>query len=105
MHRDAIIQRFEYCTELSRKTLQKIYTMKQFDERLFPKEIIKKAEEFGIVSSTASLVDAINERNILSHNYSEEQAIDSYEFITSMYKDFFSFYDQLVSYLNENNNS
>ncbi len=100
LHRDAIIQRFEYSAELIRKTLKKIYKYKGHDISGFPKELIKQAQEFGIISDATIYIDYINERNILSHNYSEEQAIDSHQFIIQNIQGFFTLYEDLVHYLN-----
>ncbi len=99
MHRDALIQRFEYCTELAWKTIKKMFREHGEDDRMFPKELIRKAEQLWIIQHWAILIDCIDERNILSHNYSEERADESGEFIQEYYHVFFGLYSDLLQHL------
>lgn len=69
------IQKFEYCVENMWKTL-KVYLSDIYGlDIASPKSVVKEFFEKGHLSydEYESLIDAINDRNLLSHVYNEEK--------------------------------
>jgi len=77
--KDSVIQRFEYCTELSWKFM-KYYILEEYWENVsFPKEIIKSAYKAWLIENLDIWIDMIEKRNRLSHDYHEEFANLSFD--------------------------
>jgi nucleotidyltransferase substrate binding protein (TIGR01987 family) len=68
--RDACIQRFEYCIELSWKVAMK----KIGSQTKFPKPAIREMARADLVDSAEQWLDFIEARNNSSHSYDEETA-------------------------------
>lgn len=81
IYRDAIIQRFEFTLEFTRKILKKIIAYKWEDDDLFSKDIFRKFQSYGLINDIHIWFELINERNKLSHMYGEEIAIASHALI------------------------
>jgi nucleotidyltransferase substrate binding protein (TIGR01987 family) len=88
IQRDGIIQRFEFSIELSWKTLKKILKFIGEDDKLFAKELFKKFDEYAIIHNIEIWIDFMDIRNRLSHIYSEETAIESFNYIKENYSVF-----------------
>ncbi len=72
IYRDSTIQRFEYCMEISKKLMSKY--IECVDTKVNgQKMILKKAFEFDLIDDNIWL-EMIDDRNITSHEYSEELA-------------------------------
>ncbi len=68
--RDACIQRFEYCIELSWKV-----SMKKLGSLVkFPKQAIREMARADLISSAEQWLDFIEARNNSSHSYDEDVA-------------------------------
>lgn len=65
--RDAAIQRFEFCVELSWKTAKK--TMGTVTSA--PKQVIREMAQNGYISSVEPWFEALEARNLSSHTYDE----------------------------------
>ena len=72
IYRDSTIQRFEYSVELAKKLMANY--IEAIDKRVHGQRlIIKKAYEFELIESEIWF-EMIDDRNITSHEYSEELA-------------------------------
>lgn len=76
--RDAAIQRFEFCFELSWKAA-KAYMLEQGIECASPKSCIREAFKQSLIQDEAVWLGMIGDRNLTSHTYDEETAISIYE--------------------------
>lgn len=72
--RDACIQRFEYCIELSWKVALK----KLGSTTKFPKQAIREMARADLINSAEQWLDFIEARNESSHSYDEPTAIKVY---------------------------
>lgn len=79
-----IIQTFEFTFELGWKTIQDL--MKQEGELVrFPREVIKKAFQLGILIDGECWIDMLEKRNGLAHIYNEKAAIGAVVLIKESY--------------------
>ncbi len=78
MNKDATIQRFEFCFELSWKLLQ-AYSKEQGIDCYSPRNCIREAYNLGVISDSEKWFDFLNARNLTSHTYSQEIADKIYE--------------------------
>lgn len=77
--RDATIQRFEFTYELLWKTL-KIFLQDIHGVRtVSPRQVFKEAYSLSIIKQEEIFLEMMQSRNLLSHTYNEEQAIDIYK--------------------------
>lgn len=72
--RDACIQRFEYCIELSWKVALK----KLGSATKFPKQAIREMARADLIESAELWLDFVEARNESSHSYDEPTAIKVY---------------------------
>ncbi|HOO50716.1 MAG TPA: nucleotidyltransferase substrate binding protein [Alphaproteobacteria bacterium] len=85
--RDATIQRFEYCVELSWKTLKRfLKVVYQLDEAA-TRELFRKAARYGVVADVGPWILYLEKRNLTSHTYNLETAQDVYAVVPPFYKD------------------
>lgn len=68
--RDACIQRFEYCIELSWKVAMK----KLGSQAKFPKQAVREMARADLIASAETWLDFIEARNNSSHSYDEDIA-------------------------------
>ncbi len=74
--RDSVIQRFEFCVELSWKTAKKIMGT----PTSAPKNIVREMAQSSYISDVEIWLKAIDMRNLSSHTYREPLAELVYEF-------------------------
>lgn len=74
--RDATIQRFEFCIELSWKTAKKIMGTAS----TAPKTVIREMAQNNLISDVEFWLEAIDKRNMSSHTYNEVLADEVYFF-------------------------
>jgi nucleotidyltransferase substrate binding protein (TIGR01987 family) len=79
--RDAAIQRFEFCVELSWKTSKKIMGT----TTSAPKQVIREMAQANYISDVQLWFDAIDKRNITSHTYNESLAEEVFTFIKKFF--------------------
>lgn len=77
--RDATIQRFEFTYELLWKTL-KIYLQDIHGVRaVSPRQVFKEAYSLSLIKQEDIFLEMMQSRNMLSHTYNEDQAMDIYK--------------------------
>jgi nucleotidyltransferase substrate binding protein (TIGR01987 family) len=73
LERNGLVQRFEFTIELCWNTLKDFLQNEGFQFKPTPKETIRQAFKSGYVSNAQILIDGIEIRNELSHDYSGEK--------------------------------
>jgi nucleotidyltransferase substrate binding protein (TIGR01987 family) len=73
LERNGLIQRFEFTIELSWKVLKDFLEEKGFSFKPTPKDTIRLAQESGIITYGQELIDGLDLRNELSHDYDGEK--------------------------------
>ena len=81
--RDACIQRFEYCIELSWKVAVK----KLGSQTKFPKQAVREMARADLISSAETWLDFIEARNNSSHSYDEDIAQKVFSEILSFHQE------------------
>jgi len=86
LERAGLIQMFEFSFELSWKTLKDLLFYEGFSAKT-PREVIRKGFEAEYISEHDSEVflDALSKRNLLSHTYEEEAALEAESLIKDHY--------------------
>jgi len=84
IEKQGVIKSFEYTFELSWKTL-KDYLESQNVEVNFPRDVIKSAFQYQILSDGSVWMDMLDKRNLMAHTYDQEQADLVYETIARVY--------------------
>mgnify|MGYP004006928093 CR=1 FL=1 len=74
--RDSVIQRFEFCVELSWKLGKKVMG----GATSAPKDVIREMAQSGYVENVQIWLEAIDMRNLASHTYNDVLAEKVYEF-------------------------
>lgn len=83
--RDGVIQRFEFCVELSWKTLREKLLDEGYSEINSPKSVLRQAFANGYISDEPDWISLINDRNLTSHLYDEKTAQEIFERIKGKY--------------------
>lgn len=101
--RDAVIQRFEYCYELSWKMLKRklkedAATPEDIDRMSF-KELIREGAVRGFVENPEKWFEYREQRNITSHIYDEKKAKSVYKTAIQFLPDAQQLLDQLEASL------
>lgn len=69
LERNGIIQRFEFTLELGWKTLKDYLQHEGLDFPLTPKGTFRQAQQSGLLDYAQVLIDALETRNELAHDY------------------------------------
>ena len=77
-NRDSAIKRFEITVELMWKSLQTFLRDKGFVCRS-PKDCLKQAFEYGLISDDVEWFDMIEDRNVTVHTYDETNADEVFD--------------------------
>ena len=72
LERNGLIQRFEFTIELAWKVMKDFLEEKGFAFKPSPKDTFRQAQEAKYIDYAQSLIDALNIRNELSHDYDGE---------------------------------
>jgi len=96
LERNGLVQRFEYSIELTWKVLKDFLTEKGFKDIKFPKDVIRQAFQSKIIVNAQELIDALDVRNELSHDYDFEK-FEKYE--TLIKNDFYKAIEIVYLYL------
>ncbi len=87
--RDATIQRFEYSYELAFKMLKRQIELESASpaiiDRMSFKELLREALEKGMIDSFDNWLTYRHQRNITSHTYNEEKAIEVFNTAVKFY--------------------
>ncbi|MEN0057800.1 MAG: HI0074 family nucleotidyltransferase substrate-binding subunit [Bdellovibrio sp.] len=89
--RDACIQRFEYCIELS----WKVSIKKLGSATKFPKQAVREMARADLIASAETWLDFIEARNNSSHSYDEDIAQKVFAEILSFQKEVKFLYSNL----------
>lgn len=73
IHKDAVIQRFEFCFELTWKMLQ-AYIRDQGLDCGSPKNCLRTAAQIGLIKNLKKWFLYLDARNLVSHTYNEKLA-------------------------------
>lgn len=73
IHKDATIQRFEFCFELAWKSIQRFLRAEGIECRS-PKDCFRKAADFGLIENPAEWFGYLEARNRVSHTYNKKIA-------------------------------
>ena len=73
LERNGLVQRFEFTLDLSWKVLKDFLEEKGFDFKPSPKDTIRQAFESGYIDYAQDLIDGLEIRNELSHDYNGEK--------------------------------
>ena len=74
IERAGLIQFFEMTFELSWKTLKDYLESQGFDLKT-PKEIFKQAFQTGIIKDGHAWMEALEDRNLMTHTYNEQMSL------------------------------
>lgn len=77
--RDAVIQRFEFCVELSWKVSKKIMGTAS----TAPKQVIREMAQNNLIEDPSPWLEAIDKRNLSSHTYNENLAEEVFNFASN----------------------
>ncbi|MCB1159132.1 MAG: HI0074 family nucleotidyltransferase substrate-binding subunit [Leptospiraceae bacterium] len=72
LERNGLIQRFEFTLDLSWKVLKDFLEDKGFSFKPSPKDTIRLAQQSQFITYAQELIDGLDMRNLLSHDYKEE---------------------------------
>lgn len=92
--RDATIQRFEFCIELSWKCSKKILGTTSHS----PKNVIREMAQENLIDDVKIWLKAIDFRNLSVHTYNEDIAIEVYNFIKEFFINFKKLKNKLELY-------
>ena len=86
LERAGLVQTFEFSFELAWNTLKDLLFFEGYDEKA-PRSIIRKGFEAGYLGEDDSeaLLDALDKRNLLSHTYRKELALEAESLIRNSY--------------------
>lgn len=74
--RDGVIQRFEFTTELAWKAAREYLIDQGFVDLNSPKAVMKEAFSSGLIADAENWVEILSDRNLTSHIYQEELAVE-----------------------------
>jgi len=80
----ALIKAFEMTFELSWKTMQDYLKFQGLDTKT-PRETIKQAFHSQIITDGQLWIDMLDDRNLMTHTYNKERALQAIEKITHRY--------------------
>lgn len=83
---DAAIQRFEFCYELLWKALKKMLLDQENIEVQSPKQVLQQAYALGWIKDEKLWLQMAQDRNLTSHTYQEELALEIYQRIPTYLK-------------------
>lgn len=96
MFMDATIQRFEFCVELTWKTLKKLLEA-EGEYAKTPKQALQKAYAVEWIDDETLWLDMLMDRNLTSHTYQEALAQNIYSRIPAYYAAMRQLYTLLIT--------
>ncbi|MCK5682447.1 HI0074 family nucleotidyltransferase substrate-binding subunit [bacterium] len=73
LERNGLIQRFEFTLDLSWKVMKDFLAEKGFTFKPSPKDTLRLAQQSEFIDYAQEIIDGLDIRNILSHDYSGEK--------------------------------
>ena len=95
---DASIQRFEFCIELSWKTLKATLAQEGINANT-PRECLQQAYAAHWFDDEAAWLSMLKDRNLTSHTYKEDLALEIYRRLPGHYQAMHTLYTFLVNRL------
>ena len=96
---DASIQRFEFCIELSWKTLKACLTQEGIEANT-PRECMQQAFAANWLEDEKPWLSMLKDRNLTSHTYKEDLALEIYRRLPGHYKAMQALHDLLANRFN-----
>ncbi|MCG2724642.1 MAG: nucleotidyltransferase substrate binding protein [Elusimicrobia bacterium] len=84
LHKDGVIQRFEFTAELLWKTLKIVLEYNKI-ECEGPRSCVKKAFKYGYIEDDDLILDILEDRNKSSHIYDEKTSEEIFQRIKNVY--------------------
>lgn len=81
LERNGLIQRFEFTIDLSWKVMKDYLEERGFVFKPSPKDTIREAQQSGLIDFGQNLIDGLDIRNELSHDYSGSKFENSEEIL------------------------
>ncbi len=81
---DACIQRFEFCIELTWKTLKRCLAIEGIEANT-PRECIQQAYSIHWINDESAWLSMLKDRNLTSHTYKETLALEIYHRLPEHY--------------------
>lgn len=78
IHRDATIQRFEFCFELAWKAIQ-AYIREEGLECRSPRNCFRTAAQLNLIKDPLTWFEYLESRNLIAHTYNEKLANQVYK--------------------------
>jgi nucleotidyltransferase substrate binding protein (TIGR01987 family) len=79
-----LVQTYEFTFELAWKTLKDYLEDKQIEVK-FPREVIKEAFKYELITDGETWMDMLGKRNLMAHTYDEEKATLALKLIKEKY--------------------
>jgi nucleotidyltransferase substrate binding protein (TIGR01987 family) len=73
LERNGLVQRFEFTLDLSWKVMRDFLSEKGFSFKPSPKDTFRQAQQSNFIDYAQALIDGLDIRNELSHDYSGEK--------------------------------
>ncbi len=77
LERNGLVQRFEFTLELSWKVMKDYLQEQGFEFNPAPKDTFRQAQHAQYIDYAQQLIDGLDIRNVLSHDYSGEKFMAS----------------------------
>jgi len=82
LERDGIIQRFEYCVEISWKSAKKVLKYHEYEADT-PRNIVRELAKINWINNPEEWIHFLEARNKTSHLYHEEVATELFQLVPS----------------------
>ena len=96
--RDGVIQRFELTSELAWKTIREYLLSEKVADINSPKSVMREAYHMNVITDEDGWIQILDDRNVTSHIYDEQEATDIYERIAAHHMQLF---DKLLDKLSQ----
>jgi len=77
LERNGLVQRYDFTLEMGLKTLKDYLQHKKFEFKPSPKDTLRLAQQSEYINYAQELIDGLELRNELSHDYSGEKFLKS----------------------------
>lgn len=95
---DGVIQRFELTSELAWKTIREYLLSEKVADINSPKSVMREAYHMNVITDEDGWIQILDDRNVTSHIYDEQEATDIYERIAAHHMQLF---DKLLDKLSQ----
>jgi len=96
---DGSILRFEFCVEISWKLVKKMLMDIEGIEALSPKKALQAAYQLDWIEDEQAWLQMLNDRNLTSHTYREEYALEIYSHLPAHLKNMRLLQNHLNSFI------